>query len=675
MQKPHILVINLGGTSSKLALFAGDECRAEQSIPLADNEVKLPQAEQRPIRVEHLRQFIAQANIELKNLAAVAARGGLMKALPSRGVFIVDDEMVDDLATERFGSHPAGLSSIIAVDLLKEEGLDIPVYVVDPIPVDTLWDEARVSGVPEVERAGRLHSLNVFRAVRRASEMLDQPVHDGNYVVGHFGSGVSICTIVGGRCVDVNDAQLGEGPFSMTRAGTLPLRGVMQLMQAEPDAAKLKKRLSRESGLAAYTGTTDFRVVEERMSAGDAVASAAYRAMVYQSVKYMAAYAGVLGEAPDAFILTGNMVLCERFADDLRSQLDWMAPVIVLPGEDEMPALAEGVGRVLAGLETPLVYSELEDPKQAPPRTMREVVNRSAAGADCRFVIVGGHHPEMAETVHHCHENGISGFTLLGPKAEMVKQLEAQQVDIKTVELVDSEDVVTDALALVAKQPNSVLVKGKCDTAKLFKAVLKALPDEGRPFLSHVAFVENPLSGKLVAITDGGINAEVDLDKKIAIMENALKAVQALGVKRPKVALAAGMEDKGQDFPAIADAREIVRRHKAGEWSEAVVDGPFGIDVAVMSEATAMKGIKTPVSGIADIVVTPNLESCNIGVKLMIATTGRPWAGLVVGGAVPMVVGSRSDDAQARLCSIAMSQLVAAGYATMQQEQSAQPDA
>jgi phosphotransacetylase len=121
------------------------------------------------------------------------------------------------------------------------------------------------------------------------------------------------------------------------------------------------------------------------------------------------------------------------------------------------------------------------------------------------------------------------------------------------------------------------------------------------------------------------------------------------------------MEDKGQDFPAIAEAREIVRRHKAGEWPEAIIDGPFGVDIAIYNEAAVLKGIQTPIAGLADVIVTPSLESCNIGAKLMIGFTGRAWAGVVVGGRVPMVVGSRADDAQARLCSIAMAQLVATG--------------
>ena len=669
MSTPLILVINLGGTSSKFAIFDGPKSRAESSLAVPDELVKQSLAEQRPARVQQLRDFLKQQGVEFKDISAVAARGGLMKPLSRRGVFRVDEAMRNDLATEAYGSHPANLSSLIAHDLCEAEGLEIPLFVVDPITVDTIWDEARISGVPGIERVGRLHALNIFRAVRNAAEQLDKPIHRTNFVVGHFGSGFSICTIVGGRCVDVNDAQLGEGPFSVSRAGTLPIRGVMKLAYAEPDPKKLKLKLSRESGLLAYTGTADFREIEKRLDDGDPVARQAYRAMVYQSVKYLASYAGVLDKAPDAFILTGGMLNSKRFATDLTAKLKWMAPVIVLAGEDEMEALAEGVDRALAGYEPVIDYTEIEPPMEAPPRSLDAVVKRSAAAADCRFVVVGGDHPEIPETIFHCHEAGISGFTLFGPVDVMKKQLEEKGVDLKTVELVESSDVVGDALARIAADPNAVLVKGKCDTKALFKAVLAALPDgDERPFLSHVAFLQNNITGKLVAISDGGLVPAPDKELKIRIMQNAANAMRALGVRRPYVALIAGMEDKGQDFPAIVDAREIVAEHKAGRWSDCIIEGPYGIDVALDNEAAAIKGIKSQIAGLTDVIVTPNLESCNVGIKLATATSGEPWAGLVVGGPVPMVVGSRSDDAKTRLSSIAMSQLVAAGMVKLRKQ-------
>jgi butyrate kinase len=663
MSTRPLLVINLGAVSSKIALFDADKPIVELSFLLDDVQAKLPLKDQRELRLDHVRRFITESKLDTASLAAIAARGGLMKPLARSGVYRVDQSMVDDLLSERFGSHPASLSAPIGYDIAAELGTDVPVFVVDPISTDTIWDEARVAGVPEVQRFGRHHALNVHRAARHAAQRLGKPLHECSFVIGHFGSGVSICSVAGGRVVDVNDAQLGEGPFSVARAGTLPIRGVLDLAYGGMERKKLEQYLSRAAGLCAYVGTSDFREVEKMLDAGDAKAHAAYQAMVFQSVKYLAAAAGALGAKPDGIVLTGGLLKSKRFCEDLAHGVAWLARVEAFPGEDEMAALAEGVNNVLIGREPAYVYAEAEQAGEVAPRDFPELVKRAAHTGGCRFVVAGGHLGEIAETVRYCAQRGIHGFTLVGPEAETQAMLAAEGVDTNRVVLVDSAEIVPDAVSIVRSTPGSVLVKGNCNTAALLKAVLDCLPKENRPFLSHIAVLESPAAGRLMAITDGGLNLDPDRDKKIGIMENAIAAFRALGVKRPHVMLAAGMEDKGQDIPAIADAREIVKRHRAGEWAHAVIDGPFGFDVAINAEAAAIKGIKSPVAGRADIMLTPNLESCNFAIKAAVFYSGRPWAGLVIGGPFPVIVGSRGDDAASRVASIALAQLVAAGMA------------
>jgi butyrate kinase len=664
--EPNILVINLGSVSSKFALFSGKTCQAEQSYELDVATAKQTLAQQRGLRLAHLQQFLTDTGQTLDGVSALAARGGMMKSLPARGVYAVDQQMLDDLTSERFGSHPANLSAIIAVDLAKTLPKMPPVYIIDPIVVDTITDEARVSGVPGITRQGRQHTLNMHQAALRAAETLGQPLHNLRLVIGHFGSGVSIGAVENGRVIDVNDALLGEGPFSVARAGTLPIRGVLDLAYATPDRKQLEQRLSRQVGLAGYLGTSDFREVEQRLEAGDAAAHAAYRAMVYQSAKYIASYAGCFTSAPDAIVLTGGLLKSERFAADLAERIGWLGEIVLIPGEDEMPALAHGVYRALKGEEPVLDYSHAGDPLAAPPRNYREVMSRAVTQGGVRFVVAGGHHPEIAETVALCREQGITNFTLVGPKAEILQQFAAWSLTPAMVEIIDSTTVEADAIAAVQQHPGSVLVKGNCNTAALLKQVLSCLPEgSSRPFLSHVAVLENPLTGRLIGITDGGLNMHPDRDKKIAIMTNAIAMFQALGITKPHVILTAGMEDKGQDFPEIVDAREITAQHRAGAWPEAVIDGPFGIDVGLSAEAAALKGIKTPVAGRADIIVTPNLESSNFAIKTSTMFTGSGWGGVVVGGPFPVVVGSRSDDAHTRVCSIALAQLVATGMAAL----------
>ena len=231
MEAPLLLVVNLGASSSKLALFDGAELRQEANLPLDDDQAWLPLLDQLPLRREHLRRFLAEHGVEPGSLSAVAARGGMMKPLSRRGVIRVDEAMLDDLRSCRFGEHPSSLSALCAVEMLQEDGLETPVYVVDPVSVDTLCDEARLSGVPGITRRGRHHALNVHYVAVQVAERLKRPLHQLQLVVAHFGSGVSICSVRRGRVIDVNDAQLGEGPFSVSRAGSLPIEDSADLLR------------------------------------------------------------------------------------------------------------------------------------------------------------------------------------------------------------------------------------------------------------------------------------------------------------------------------------------------------------------------------------------------------------------------------------------------------------
>ena len=664
MEDGLILVVNLGAASSKFGLFQGRRMEAAQSVALSDDEARSSLQQQLPLRLQHLQDFLAGNGVEAASLAAVAARGGLMKPLSRRGVIRVDSAMLADLSSAAHGEHPSSLSALVARQLLDQTGLDCPLYVVDPVSVDTLCDDARLSGVPGLERRGRHHALNVNHVAQQAALQLGRPLHELQLVVAHFGSGVSICSMSAGRVVDVNDAQLGEGPFSVSRAGSLPIEGVLQLAEQSDDHRALRQRLARHSGMSGYTGTGDFLEIEKLLQRGDNAALRSYSAMLFQSAKYIAAYAGSLGRRPDAVVLTGALMHSERYRTDLQQRISWLAPVIVIPGEAELQALADGVAGVLEGSETAFDYSEIPTPAEAPPHGFDELIRRAADAAPVGFIVVGADQREIAETVARCHALGFSGFVLVGNEARIRELLEEADVDPRSVEIIDSSDIVRDAIAAVLSRPGSILMKGKCDSAALLRGVLGSLPDDERPFLSHVAVIEDAISGRLMGISDGGLNVSPDVRQKAGMLSNAIAMFRALGVRRPHAMLAAGMEDKGQDLPAISDAREIVRMHREeGMWPDAVVDGPFGMDIALSAQAAMRKGIRSPVAGRTDIIITPNLESCNISVKLAVIYTGNPWGGLVVGGPFPVIVGSRADEVANRVCSIALARLVSAGMA------------
>jgi butyrate kinase len=166
-----------------------------------------------------------------------------------------------------------------------------------------------------------------------------------------------VCAIRGGRIVDSTDALLGEGPFSGERAGTLPLTGMMALcFDSGSTREELTRRLSRSSGLKGYLATGRLPEVYACMDQGNRDARLVLDAMVLQIVKWIGAMTAVLHGRPDAILLTGGMVLSERFVREITSSVSAFAPIHVFPGTLEMEALAEGAFRVLNGQERPLTY-------------------------------------------------------------------------------------------------------------------------------------------------------------------------------------------------------------------------------------------------------------------------------------------------------------------------------
>ncbi|MEP0813655.1 MAG: butyrate kinase [bacterium] len=353
---PRILVLNIGGTSTKVAIFSGERCHAEASVPFHPGKPYANLADEVPDRTAQVRAFLAEQGIggqaasDHASFAAafdiVASRGGILSPLPA-GVTRVNEAMLSDLRENKFGAHASNLSAQVAHALVGDE---VPIVIVDPIVVDEFDDVVRISGVPGIARASRLHTLNIRAVAKRAASELGKPFAECSFAVAHLGSGFSIAAIERGRIKDVTDAQLGEGPFSVNRAGVLPLRGLMKLCYSMPEN-EVKDLLSNKSGFQGYLGTSDFREVEARIDAGDAEAKLVYDAMVYQVAKNAGAYWTALKGRGDAILLTGGMTKSERLVRDLREYLDPLARVMVFPGEDEMGALARGALAALSGEE------------------------------------------------------------------------------------------------------------------------------------------------------------------------------------------------------------------------------------------------------------------------------------------------------------------------------------
>lgn len=356
-----ILVINPGSTSTKLALFESEACLVSDSlIHNASELASFPRVlDQMPMRLSAVRGWL-QSQLEALaagggsvGLEAIAARGGLLRPLPS-GSYCIDQEMLEDLRDPHRRQHASNLAALIAAVLMDEHG--VPGFCTDPVCVDEMDDVARMSGLPELERYSLGHALSLKAAARRAAAELGRPYGDLDLVVVHLGGGISVSAHRHGRMVDVNNAN-DQGPFSPERAGTLPLTGLLDLLQSTP-ASALRRRLWGGGGLVAHLGTHDCQEVERRIAAGDERALLVYRAMAYQVAKEMGAMAAAVGSAPDAVVLTGGLAHSQLFVGWIAERVSFLGRVLVYPGGEEMAALAAGTRRVLRGEEQARRYGE-----------------------------------------------------------------------------------------------------------------------------------------------------------------------------------------------------------------------------------------------------------------------------------------------------------------------------
>jgi butyrate kinase len=219
--------------------------------------------------------------------------------------------------------------------------------VVDPVSVDEYSQKARISGTALVERVSLSHPLNTKAVARRYAREQGKRYADLRLVVAHLGSGISVSAHEGGQMVDVNLAGQ-EGPMSTERAGGLQWLSVVQLcFSGRYTQESIYNALFREGGIYSYLGTKDLREVERRIANGDSKAALIFDAMVYQVAKEIGAMAAALSGRVDAILLTGGMARSEELIARLRAAVEWIAPAVVYPGENELQALAEGALRVL----------------------------------------------------------------------------------------------------------------------------------------------------------------------------------------------------------------------------------------------------------------------------------------------------------------------------------------
>ncbi|AUM97210.1 TPA: butyrate kinase [Clostridium botulinum] len=352
-----ILVINPGSTSTKIALFNKKNPIITDNLFHSLEEINKYDSiyEQKGMREKIIMEWLEEKGVDLNRLVAIVGRGGLLRPMPG-GTYKVTKKMMEDLKIGYQGQHASNLGGIIAYDI--SEKLNIPSFIVDPVAVDEILEAARISGMPEIKRRSLVHALNIKAVTRKVCNKIDKDFLNSSFVVAHLGGGISVCPIKNGKILDVNNAN-EEGPFSPERTGSLPVGDLIKIAYSSKYTYKeLKKKIMGKGGLIAYLDTNDGRVVERIIEEGNEKAELILEAMAYQIAKEIGAMATVLKGNVDAIILTGGLAYNKRLTTWIKERVEFISPIELVPGEEEMLALVEGAIRILNKEESAKIYEE-----------------------------------------------------------------------------------------------------------------------------------------------------------------------------------------------------------------------------------------------------------------------------------------------------------------------------
>ena len=295
----------------------------------------------------------------------------------------------------------------------------------------------------------------------------------------------------------------------------------------------------------------------------------------------------------------------------------------------------------------------LSNKKIVCPNNLLNVAKKSGA-INAAIVNAGEIFP--MESVHMAVEHNLINPIFIGDQDKIQKYADKLEWDISKYKIIDEKDensTAPIAAKLASEDKVKIIVKGHIHTDILMKAVLKRdLNLIGKKRLSHVWHMTLDKNDKPFIITDGVVNVLPKLEVKMHILRNAVEFANKIGIVRPKVSVLSATEEVIESVPSSIEANIITKRAKE-ENIKADVFGPLAFDNSVSKKSAAIKRIKNDVSGNTDILLVPNVEAGNALVKMMIYFMGACAAGVVVGGKVPVVITSRSDEAESRLASIA----------------------
>ncbi len=275
-----------------------------------------------------------------------------------------------------------------------------------------------------------------------------------------------------------------------------------------------------------------------------------------------------------------------------------------------------------------------------------------------RAAVAAADDDDILAAVKEAEERNIIIPILVGDKKKIGTVLEKLNYSFKgeIIEAVDEAAAAEKAVRMISTAKADILIKGLMASSTLMKAVLnKEWGLRSGGLLSHIGYVQPQNLKKIVMFTDSGMNILPGLEEKKAILENAVEVAHRLGIGNPKVAALSTVETVNPGIPSTVDAAILTVMNKRGQIKGCIVDGPLAMDNVLSKDAARHKGIVSEVAGDPDIVLVPNLETGNSVYKALHYYSNAKFAGTIAGAAAPIVLTSRSDSAETKLNSIALS--------------------
>lgn len=354
-----LLIINTGSTSTKVAVYENETAVIKEELKVKAEEVKdcTKVIEQYDMRMKSLKDFFEDKKINPKEFDMIVTRGGPIPPCEG-GAYKVNQLMVDVLKYAPLNEHASSLACMLGKEIADR--YNIPVMIYDPVSVDEFRPEARLTGFPEIKQPSRVHALNIKQTARLIAKKMGKSVRDLNFVIAHLGGGITIAASKKGRLIDALCSY--NGPMTPQRSGRISTLEMMEFCYSgKYSKEEMRKMIVSNAGFVAYFGTQDARDVEKLIDEENEQAKLVFETMAYQVAKGIGEMSVVLDGDVDRIIMTGGMAYSKRFTDYVTKKVSFIAPVEIMPGEQEMEALAQGGLRVLAGEEKAREYSILPE--------------------------------------------------------------------------------------------------------------------------------------------------------------------------------------------------------------------------------------------------------------------------------------------------------------------------